>query len=116
MLVAWVLVGFAVLTVVYAYVLYPLCLVLLSRLRRSSSLPAGEWDWPMISITIPVYNEAAQIDDLMESVLRLDYPRDRIQVLVVSDASDDGTDDRVMAYADRGIEDRKSTRLNSSHS
>jgi cellulose synthase/poly-beta-1,6-N-acetylglucosamine synthase-like glycosyltransferase len=104
MLFAWVLVGFAVLTVLYAYVLYPLSLFLLSRVRRAPQAPSGDWEWPMISITIPVYNEASQIDDLMESVLQLDYPRERMQVLVVSDASDDGTDERVRAYADRGIE------------
>jgi cellulose synthase/poly-beta-1,6-N-acetylglucosamine synthase-like glycosyltransferase len=57
-----------------------------------------------VTITIPVYNEVKQVDELLESVLRLDYPADRLQVLVVSDASDDGTDERVAAFAGRGIE------------
>ncbi|MEX1184582.1 MAG: glycosyltransferase, partial [Gemmatimonadota bacterium] len=61
-------------------------------------------EWPSITITIPAYNEAGQIGELLESVLRLDYPRDRMQVLVVSDASEDGTDEIVRTYADRGIE------------
>ena len=105
MLFAWILIGFAALSVAYPYVLYPLSLVILARLRgRRSPAPATEWEWPPISITIPVYNEAGQIDDLLDSILRLDYPADRLQVLVVSDASDDGTDERVQAYADRGIE------------
>ena len=105
MLFAWVLVGFAILTVAYAYAIYPLLLLVVSRVARSrrQQTEAG-WDWPSISITIPVYNEARQIDDLMQSVLKLDYPRDRMQILVVSDASDDGTDERVAAYADQGVE------------
>lgn len=103
--VGWSLILFAVLVVVYAYVVYPALLMLAGRVRgpRSQRVDGGA-EWPMISVTIPVYNEVAQIDDLLESILRLDYPKDRMQVLVVSDASDDGTDERVAAYADRGVE------------
>lgn len=104
MLFAWGLIGFAVLAVAYAYVLYPLALKLLSLRRRGGEVPAAAGEWPRVTITIPVYNEAGQVDDLLESVLRLQYPADRLQILVVSDASDDGTDERVRAYADRGIE------------
>lgn len=102
---AWGLIGFAAFAVLYAYVLYPAALLVLAAGRRKQPVnPAAAWEWPRISITIPVYNEAGQIDDLLESVLRLDYPADRMQILVVSDASDDGTDERVKAYAHRGIQ------------
>lgn len=105
MLVAWGLIGFAVFSVVYAYLLYPLALVGLKWIRGGVAVPArSAAEWPRVTITIPVYNEVGQIDDLMESVLRLDYPADRLQILVVSDASDDGTDERVRTYADRGID------------
>ncbi len=101
------LIAFAAFVVVYAYAIYPLTLKLLAGARRERAVPAAvgrDQDWPAITLTIPAYNEAAQIEELLESVLRLDYPRDRIQVLVVSDASDDGTDEIVLGYADRGIE------------
>jgi cellulose synthase/poly-beta-1,6-N-acetylglucosamine synthase-like glycosyltransferase len=102
---AWGLIAFAGFAVLYAYVLYPLLLTVLAVGRRKGRVKPGAGEaWPRISITIPVYNEVGQIDDLLESVLRLDYPADRMQVLVVSDASDDGTDERVKAYAHRGIE------------
>jgi cellulose synthase/poly-beta-1,6-N-acetylglucosamine synthase-like glycosyltransferase len=102
---AWGLIAFAGFAVVYAYVLYPLLLVVLAAGRRKGRVkPDASGAWPRISITIPVYNEVGQIDDLLESVLRLDYPADRKQILVVSDASDDGTDERVRAYAHRGVE------------
>lgn len=106
MVFAWTAVAIAVFTVLYAYALYPLLLMVFARLRSRKELPAppADWEWPFISISVPVYNEAAQIDDLLESLLRLDYPRDRVQILCISDASDDGTDERVKAYADRGIE------------
>src|SRR5690606_34425847 len=72
-------------------------------IRGRSVTLAFPGEWPRVSITIPVYNEVAQIDELLESILRIDYPRDRLQILVVSDASDDGTDERVAAYAARGV-------------
>lgn len=102
--VGWSLILFAVTVVVYAYVLYPALLMIVNRLRGPHGHTADGGEWPVISVTIPVYNEAAQIDDLLESILRLDYPKERMQVLVVSDASDDGTNERVAEYAARGVE------------
>lgn len=105
MLFAWGLIGFAAFVVVYAYLLYPLLLKLIgSRCERTEPIRAPAGGWPSISITIPVYNEVGQIRDLLESILRLDYPRERMQVLVVSDASDDGTDEIVRSYTSKGIE------------
>ena len=89
---------------VYTYVLYP-GLLGLWRLRRSRSVVPSDPDvWPTLSISLPAYNEEHQIAETLESLLSLDYPRDRIQILVVSDASADRTDDIVRAYGDRGVE------------
>ena len=106
MLFAWAAVAFAALTILYAYALYPLSLAVLARLKRRSAPSSFDADseWPSISITIPVYNEVAQIDELLDSLLKLEYPRDRIQILFISDASDDGTDERIRAQEHRGIE------------
>jgi len=57
-----------------------------------------------VSITIPVYNEAATIGQTLERILAIDYPADRRQIVVVSDASSDGTDDIVRGFAERGVE------------
>jgi cellulose synthase/poly-beta-1,6-N-acetylglucosamine synthase-like glycosyltransferase len=51
-----------------------------------------------------VYNEESVIRSTLESLLQLDYPKDRRQILIVSDASSDGTDQIIAEYADRGIE------------
>jgi cellulose synthase/poly-beta-1,6-N-acetylglucosamine synthase-like glycosyltransferase len=88
----------------YAYVGYPLILGALARLRPPRQAPAPPPEWPLISITIPAYNEEAQIRETVESLLAIDYPADRRQILVVSDASTDGTDAIVAEYADRGVE------------
>jgi cellulose synthase/poly-beta-1,6-N-acetylglucosamine synthase-like glycosyltransferase len=102
--IAWILLVSPVLVFGYAYFGYPLCLVVLSRFRRQAAPPKEVQDWPQISITVPVYNEEAQIRGTLDSLLRIDYPADRRQILVVSDASSDRTDEIVREYADRGIE------------
>jgi len=89
----------------YAYVGYPLALVTLAPFRRRA---AGRRDaravWPSISITVPVYNEAANIAAKLERLLKLDYPAERRQILVVSDASTDETEATAATFADRGVE------------
>ena len=96
----------AALLVAYAYVGYPVFLMVLAASRRAvaSRDRGGLPEWPAISITVPAYNEAANMEDKLELLLSLDYPADRRQVLVVSDASTDGTDEIAARFADRGVE------------
>src|SRR2546422_102443 len=88
----------------YSYVGYPALLKLLGlgRARRRAAPPFEEW--PSVSITVPVHNEAEVIAGTLERLLELDYPVERRQILVVSDASSDGTDDIVSGFAQRGVE------------
>jgi cellulose synthase/poly-beta-1,6-N-acetylglucosamine synthase-like glycosyltransferase len=87
----------------YAYVLYPAALRLLPPRRASS--PAGEPRvWPLVSVSLPARNEARQIRGALDALLASDYPPDRLQIVVVSDASDDGTDEIVREYAGRGVD------------
>jgi len=103
--VAWFAVSAAAALALYTYLGYPAILWILGRIRPGAELPDGEpADWPTVSLTIPAYNEEAQIRGLVESLLALDYPRDRLQILIVSDASSDRTDAIVREYADQGIE------------
>jgi GT2 family glycosyltransferase len=92
----------------YTYLGYPAVLKLLSllagerpRLRRPSD---GHAVLPRVSIVVPVYNEAGVIAATLERILAIDYPAERRQIVVVSDASTDGTDDIVAGFADRGVE------------
>jgi cellulose synthase/poly-beta-1,6-N-acetylglucosamine synthase-like glycosyltransferase len=51
-----------------------------------------------------VYNAASSIRGTLARLLALDYPADRLQLLVISDASTDGTDKEVRMFADSGVE------------
>ena len=51
--------------------------------------------FPFVSIIIPVYNGAAVIEKTISSVFSLDYPKDKLELIVVNDGSKDGTKDLV---------------------
>ncbi len=60
-------------------------------------------DWPRVAILVPAYNEEASIAGTLESLLALDYPLDRREVVVMSDASTDRTDEIVRGFESRGV-------------
>ena len=98
-----VVIVLAALLVGYAYVGYPVALMLLQRVRPRARQRGEPKHWPFISITVPAFNEAATIRGKLERLTNLEYPGER-QILVVSDASTDGTDDIVREFAGRGVE------------
>ncbi|HEY3219872.1 MAG TPA: glycosyltransferase [Gemmatimonadales bacterium] len=103
-LVTRVVFALAVCLCVYTYLGYPAILKLLSLRARTRRARGGPGIFPRISIVLPVYNEATVIAGTLERILAIDYPADRRQILVVSDASTDGTDEIVAGFADRGAE------------
>jgi cellulose synthase/poly-beta-1,6-N-acetylglucosamine synthase-like glycosyltransferase len=89
----------------YTYVGYPVLLWVLGSFGgRSGTVPKEVREWPRVSLSVPAFNEEKQIGGSIRSLLDLDYPRDKLQILVVSDASTDGTDEIVRSFADEGVE------------
>ena len=87
------------------YFLYPLWLLLLSRLRPAShATPLGSGAWPTVSLVVAAHDEASCIDEKLRNSLELDYPPDRLEVLIGSDGSIDGTDALVRAYPDPRVQ------------
>jgi poly-beta-1,6-N-acetyl-D-glucosamine synthase len=83
--------------VVYTQLGYPLVLAGLDRLRRSPEpdvLPGGDRDLPDVSLVVAAYNEGPVIADKVRNALSLDYPRDKLEVLVSVDGATDGTAER----------------------
>jgi cellulose synthase/poly-beta-1,6-N-acetylglucosamine synthase-like glycosyltransferase len=69
-------------------------------LDESSSLPRKRWkDLPSLTVVIPAYQEEDCIRETMESVLRADYPHDKLQLIVVNDGSTDRTETLAQAVA-----------------
>lgn len=85
----------------YACLGYPALIFLLSRLRER---PVRKADIsPKVSIIIAAYNERRDIAATIESTLALDYPAGKLEVIVASDCSTDGTDEIVRFFANRGV-------------
>ena len=92
---------FSIVFIIYVYVGYPLFVALLARLRRKvEEYPAHT---PLVSILIAAYNEQDVIASKLENTLALDYPADRVQIVVAVDGSDDRTAEIVQGFADRGV-------------
>jgi len=87
----------------YTYLGYPLILALLrpKKNNREPTLPGA--DFPPLSLLIPVYNEESVIARKLENALRLDYPRNKLEIVVVSDGSRDGTAGIVESFKSRGV-------------
>ena len=88
----------------YSYIAYPMLLRLMVMRRPKARQYTDPEDWPSITIAVPCFNEEKRIRSTLESVLAIDYPAARMQILVVSDASTDGTDGIVAEYAHAGVE------------
>jgi cellulose synthase/poly-beta-1,6-N-acetylglucosamine synthase-like glycosyltransferase len=79
--------------IAYTHVGYPLTLWLLVRLRRRPTLQhPGAWtDLPVVSLIVPAHNEEGVIGRKVANARGLDYPPGRLEVIVASDGSTDGT-------------------------
>jgi mycofactocin system glycosyltransferase len=62
---------------------------------------------PFVSVVIPVYNRPHDIAACLDSLLKLDYPDDKFEIIVVDDASTDETRDVVSRYPIKMITNRK---------
>ncbi len=93
----WVSLG----VVAYTYVGYFVVLVLLRGLRSRPvhAAPAT----PALSVIVPVHNAGSRIGAKLDNLLASDYPREAMQIIVVSDGSTDDTVSVVNARADEGV-------------
>jgi cellulose synthase/poly-beta-1,6-N-acetylglucosamine synthase-like glycosyltransferase len=87
--------------IVYAYLGYPLLLILFSLVK---SRPIKKRDTtPSVSLIITAHNEQARIREKLENTMVLDYPQDRLELIVASDCSTDETDAIVRSFESRGV-------------
>lgn len=96
----WLSVAF----IFYVYLGYPVLVAAgaMALGRRESSFGAA--GCPSVTLLICAYNEREVIRTKLENSLALDYPAGRLQILVVTDGSNDGTPDLVTQYVHRGVE------------
>lgn len=88
--------------VFYVYAGYPILIAVLARLRRPLLCSPGYY--PSVTIIFAANNEEKVIARKLENTLALDYPREKLQILVADDGSLDQTVEIVKNFQDQGIE------------
>ena len=86
--------------VVYVYAGYPILIAVLARLRPRSVQKGPEL--PTVSFIVAAYNEQDAIADKLRNTLAIDYPPEKLEIIVASDGSTDRTDEIVRTeFAER---------------
>jgi cellulose synthase/poly-beta-1,6-N-acetylglucosamine synthase-like glycosyltransferase len=91
----WFMIAYQFVLTVFGYINY------VKSLNRKLAIDRTTFDYPSCTILIPAHNEEKVIAATIESMLRLEYPQDRLTVLVINDGSTDGTRDIILGAAAR---------------
>jgi len=93
---------FSLSSLIYIYIGYPTLLFFLSLFKKQDFLKK-EGFYPSLSLIIPAYNEEDAIKARIENILHLHYPKEKLEVIIISDSSTDHTDEIVSQYNQEGI-------------
>jgi cellulose synthase/poly-beta-1,6-N-acetylglucosamine synthase-like glycosyltransferase len=94
----------------YIYIGYPLLVYLVSRLRPLETKKS--FYEPTVTVLITAYNEERDIRRKLENTLQIDYPKEKLEILVASDCSTDRTEEIVKEFALSNVKlHRQTTRL-----
>ena len=85
----WTLLGI----ILYNYIIYPFLLAFIALVKIILKKPEHikDIDCPEVTLLIPAYNEIDYIDRKIENTNNLNYPKEKLQIIWVTDGSDDGT-------------------------
>lgn len=90
----WILLG-------YAYVGYPLLLLAIAQcFPRPAIFDPSDEELPSVSLIIAARNEVASIGGKLAQTVACDYPAEKLEIVIASDASEDGTDEVVRRFAE----------------
>jgi cellulose synthase/poly-beta-1,6-N-acetylglucosamine synthase-like glycosyltransferase len=86
---------------IYHWLIFPIILVLLVKIRRKESQPMELAELPRVTIAIAAWNEELTIGAKLRNCQELDYPPDKLEILVGTDAVTDRTNDIVRDFAEQ---------------
>jgi len=87
----------------YSYFIYPILISIFSGRRQKETKMSLGYSLPRITLLITAHNEERRIGNKLSNSLCLDYPKDKLQIIVASDASTDATNSIVDSYAAEGV-------------
>lgn len=89
-------------TLLYIYAGYPFLLLILNSILPKKEI-IKQSIRPNVTLIVSCYNEESVIEEKIKNTRVLKYPADKLEIIVVSDASTDKTDNIVKRYSDKGI-------------
>ena len=91
----WFMIAYQFALTIFGYINY------LKSFREKKAVDASHYDFPSCTILIPAHNEAMVIGATVESMLRLEYPKEKLTILVINDGSKDETASIVQEFVKR---------------
>ncbi len=90
--------------ILYTYGFYPALIYAISKkFARRQPIYVESDDLPTISVLIAAHNEESIIEERIQNALALDYPRQKLEIVIASDGSDDRTVEIAERYADQNV-------------
>ena len=83
---------------IYAVHVWALTVLAFRKKKCPAASPPSVW--PSVSVHVPVYNEKSVVSRLLDSLVAIDYPHNRLEIIVVDD-SNDGTTELLLSYQER---------------
>jgi cellulose synthase/poly-beta-1,6-N-acetylglucosamine synthase-like glycosyltransferase len=91
----WFMIAYQFVLTIYGYVNY------LRSLRERRLVDGAHLALPFCSILIPAHNEEKVIAATIEAMLNLEYPKEKLEIIVIDDGSTDGTKSIIQQYAQK---------------
>ncbi len=89
---------------IHCYLLFPVTLPFVSEMFKRRRYQVDEdGELPTVSIIFSAFNEEAVIERKIQNLLEIDYPREKLEILIGDDGSSDRTAEIIARYADQGI-------------
>lgn len=93
--------------VFYTYVGYGILLCMLVKIKEFFSKPAihqiSPADFPYVSLLIAAYNEEKIVDEKMSNCFELEYPKDKLKIVWITDGSTDSTNEKLSRYSNAEV-------------
>ena len=93
--------------VFYTYVGYGILLCMLVKIKEFFSKPAihqiSPADFPYVSLLIAAYNEEKIVDEKMSNCFELEYPKDKLKIVWITDGSTDSTNEKLSRYSNTEV-------------
>ncbi len=96
--------------ILYTWLLFPLVIYFISRIKKNKHSNDNYQEYYSVSIIVSAYNEESNIRKKIENLFQLDYPKNKLEIIVASDGSTDKTVSIVSEYKEVILLDYKENR------